>query len=166
MVCIHAVHPHSSDNQGLPRAPGLCRNDITSTSAPLCAATKKGRAQHPVFGPSPPSGLTLNHEGLILHPPQQSRARSPVSHHCTCEAGTGGNLCSHVIGAPAKCCTSVTAVNKAGEAREPQRTAARGSRDLQPHSSQRGKGWKKQNCHVELGCPRPKNDHLKHLSSS
>lgn len=80
-----------------------------------------------------------DHENLIpLQPPQQSQGK------VTCESplrvrGTNRRyFCSHVIGAPAKCCTSGTAVNKAGEAGEPRQRAVRGSGDLQPCSSRVG----------------------------
>lgn len=141
------------------------RNHITSTSAPLSVATKKGKAQHPVSAPSPPSGLTLNHEDLILYPPQQGWGKVTCESLLRVRGRNRRYLCSHVIGAPAKCCTSGTAVNKAGEAAEPEWTAARGSRDLQPRSSQWGEGVQK--AELPRGVRMPKTQaHSPAISSS
>lgn len=96
----------------------------------------------------------MNHEDLILHPPQQGWGKVTCESVLRVRGRNRGYLCSHVIGAPAKCCTSGTAVNKAGEAAEPEWTAARGSRDLQPRSSQRGEGLQKAELPRGAGMPR------------
>lgn len=125
---------------------------------PSVLPPRREEQQHPVSGPSPPSALTLNHENFILHPPQQSSGKVTCESLLCVQGRNRRYLCSLVIGAPAKCCTSGPAVNKAAEAAEPERTAAGCSGDLQPRTG--GKGWKKQNCHVHLGCPRLKHTHL------
>lgn len=157
MVCIHAVHPQSSDNWGLSELQVLAES---TSPAPLhpCVAPKKGRAQHPVSGPSPPLGLTLNHDDFILHPHQQNWGKVTCESPLRVRGRNRRYLCSYVIGAPAKCCTSGTAVNKAGEAGEPQWTAARGSGDLQPRSRQWGEGMEK--AELPRGVGMPKHAHL------
>lgn len=135
-VCTHTAYRQRNNDGGLSELQLLAEN----LSAPLHPSSLPSRREERRFlSLSAPPHLreppAWDRGDLIpLHPPQQSWGK------VTCESlprVRGRNrryLRSHVIGAPAKCCTSGTAVNKAGEAREAQQGAARGSRDLQPRS--------------------------------
>lgn len=94
------------------------------------------REERRILSLAPPTFLespAWDHEDLIpLRPPQQTQGKVTCESPLRVRGRNRRYLCSHVTGAPAKCCTSGTAVNKAGEAGEPQQRAAGGSGDLQP----------------------------------
>lgn len=90
MVCTHTVHPQKNNDWGLSKLQLLIEN---TSPAPLHPSwSPRSREEHRILSLPPPtfgshqSGTrgTSSLSTLL----SKARARSPVSHHCVCEADT------------------------------------------------------------------------------
>lgn len=139
-VCTHAAYPQRNNDRGLSELQLLAENTSAAPLHPSLLPPR--RKEHRILS------LASHHlqespawdcgDLLPLHPPQQSQGKVTCESPLRVRGRNRRYLHSHVIGAPAKSCTSGTAVNKAGEAREAWQGAAGSSGDLQPRSSQAG----------------------------
>ena len=82
-VCTPTVHPQRNDDWGLSElqhlcTPPCCHRGGRSTGSCLCPPT--------TFRSHQPGTMRTSSLSSLL---SKARARSPVSHHCACEAQTG-----------------------------------------------------------------------------